>query len=177
ETAPQPTALPTDASITGDPTPARVSASDGVPTYREALVGNVQRLNPLFAPLNPVDRDISSLIFEGLTETNAYGEPQALLAVDWTISSDGLEYTVRLREEVLWQDAVPFNADGLGYTMSALRSSESPGVPELGEFWRTVETEKLGEDLVRFRLTQRPGRFLDMLRIGILPAHAPEGTS
>ena len=43
--------------------------------YREALVGRIQRLNPLFTQLNPVDRDITSLIFEGLTRTDSYGEP------------------------------------------------------------------------------------------------------
>ena len=37
------------------------------PAYREGLVGTVRRLNPLFAHLNSVDRDISSLIFEGLS--------------------------------------------------------------------------------------------------------------
>src|SRR5688572_24648925 len=65
-------------------------AGDGVPTYTEALVGTVHRLNPLLAPLNPVDQDITSLIFEGLTRTNQYGEPEPALAKSWVISSDGL---------------------------------------------------------------------------------------
>lgn len=176
EVAVQATAAP-DTPQTNPTTAQPVRVADDVPTYREALVGDVQRLNPLFAALNPVDRDITSLIFEGLTKTNAYGEPQALLALDWTISSDGLEYTVRLREDVLWQDGIPFTADDVVYTMSVLRQPDFPGPAELGEFWRTVETEKLDDHLVRFRLTQRLGRFLDMLRVGILPAHALQGTS
>src|SRR5690242_6915191 len=53
--------------------PAPVTSDQPVPTYREALVGGIQRLNPLFTDLNPVDRDITSLIFEGLTRTNQYG--------------------------------------------------------------------------------------------------------
>ncbi|MFO7323354.1 MAG: ABC transporter substrate-binding protein [Chloroflexota bacterium] len=170
----------TDAPVAPAPqtTPAQTGpASDGVPTFREALIGEVQRLNPLFAPLNPVDRDITSLIFEGLTRTNPYGEPEAALARDWTISSDGLEYIVRLREDVLWQDGIPFTADDVIYTMSILRSPDFPGPQELGKFWRTVETEKLGSHLVRFRLTQRLSSFLDALSIGILPAHALQGTN
>src|SRR5690606_28272637 len=100
-----PPATPPAAALPVSQTVSRSGpADDGVPTFREALVGSVQRLNPLFAPLNPVDRDITSLIFEGLTRTNAYGEPEAVLARDWTISSDGLEYIVRLRDDVLWQD-------------------------------------------------------------------------
>jgi peptide/nickel transport system substrate-binding protein len=166
-------------SAASTPVPNTVISTvpDGVVTYREALVGEVQRLNPLLAPLNPVDADITSLIFEGLTRTNQYGEPEAALARDWVISSDGLEYVITLREDVLWQDGVPFSADDVMYTMSLLRSADFPGPAELGAFWRTIETEKLGTHLVRFRLTQPLGSFLDALRIGILPEHALRGTT
>ena len=145
--------------------------------YREALIGRVQRLNPLFAQLNPVDRDITALIFEGLTRTDSYGEPIPALAQRWIISSDGLEYIVFLREDVLWQDGVPFTAADVVYTMSLLRSPDFPGDPQLGAFWSTVETEQLGDYLVRFRLAQPLGNFLDRLQIGILPEHALSGTT
>jgi peptide/nickel transport system substrate-binding protein len=146
-----------------------------VPTFREGVVGAVHRLNPLLA--NPAERDITTLIFEGLTRSNAYGEPEPNLAQSWVISSDGLEYIVTLRSDVLWQDGVPFTAADVDYTMSILRSPDFPGDPQLGRFWRTVEAEVLGDHLVRFRLTQPLGSFLDKLRIGLLPAHALFGTS
>ncbi len=168
------TPLPVASPLPGN---TAVPSGDGVPTYREALIGHVQRLNPLLAALNPVDRDISSLIFEGLTRTNPYGEPEPDLAKDWVISSDGLEYVVPLRDDILWQDGVPFTADDVIYTMSLLRAADFPGPAELGRFWRTVETAKLGDHLVRFRLTQPLGSFLDMLRVGILPVHVLQGTT
>src|SRR5262249_49265152 len=132
---------------------------------------------PLFADLNLVDRDITSLIFEGLTRTNQYGEPEPALAKNWVISSDGLEYVVRLRDDVLWQDGVRFTAIDVIYTISLLQSSDFPGDSALGAFWRTVEVQQLGDDLIRFRLTQPLGSFLDELRIGILPEHALRGTT
>lgn len=150
--------------------------SGEIVTFREGLIGSVQRLNPLLADLNPVDRDITALIFEGLTRSNAYGEPEPALAESWVISSDGLDYIVRLRSDVLWQDGMPFTAADVLYTMSVLRSPDFPGAAEVGAFWRTVETEQLDERLIRFRLTQPLGSFLDKLRIGILPAHALQGT-
>jgi peptide/nickel transport system substrate-binding protein len=168
ETLPQPTSLPV---LTSEPT------SSGIVTYREGLVGQVQRLNPVFASLNPVDRDITSLIFEGLTRINEYGEPVPALAESWSISGDGLEYVVTLRTDVKWQDGLPFTAADVEYTMSILRSPDFPGEKALGEFWRTVETEKLNDHLVRFRLAQPLGSFLEALRIGILPYHALQGTS
>lgn len=149
--------------------------ADGVPTYREALIGHVQRLNPLFSGMNGVDADISSLIFEGLTTINAYGEPVPRLATGWVISSDGLEYVFTLREDVLWHDGERFTADDVVFTMSILRSSQFPGQQELRDFWRTVEVESLSDTLVRFRITQPLGSFPDALRIGILPEHVFRG--
>lgn len=146
-----------------------------VPTFREGVVGTVQQLNPVLA--NTAESDITALIFEGLTRMNAYGEPEPNLAESWVISSDGLEYIVTLRSDVLWQDGVPFTAADVDFTMSILRAPDFPGDPQLGKFWRTVEAEVLGDHLVRFRLTQPLGSFLDKLRIGILPAHALLGTS
>lgn len=166
-----PTAIP-DAQIAPQITPV---SSGG--HYREALVGRIQRLNPLFAQLNPVDRDITSLIFEGLTRTDSYGEPVPALAERWIISSSGLEYIVFLRQDVLWQDGVPFGAADVIYTMALLRAPDFPGDPELGAFWRTVETEQIGDYLIRFRLAQPLGNFLDRLQIGILPEHALRGTT
>lgn len=145
--------------------------------YREALIGDVQRLNPLFASLNPVDRDITALIFEGLTRVNEFGEPEPALAEDWVVSFDQLEYVVTLRDDVLWQDGTPFTSADVIYTMSILGDPNFPGSPELGTFWRTVETERLGDHLVRFRLTQPLGGFLQALRIGILPSHALIGAN
>ncbi len=191
--SPQPTetALPATAEATPETLPTGVPAADvdnaiatpaqntgqGVVTFREGLVGTVQRLNPLLAELNPVDEGITSLIFEGLIRTNVYGEPEANLARSWVISSDGLEYVMQLREDVLWQDGVPFTAEDVAYTMSLLRSPDFPGAEALGRFWRTVETEQLDTYLVRFRLTQPLGSFLDKLQVGILPYHALQGTN
>jgi peptide/nickel transport system substrate-binding protein len=151
--------------------------AQSLPTYREALIGTVQRLNPLFADLNPVDRDITSLIFEGLTRTNAYGEPEAALAKSWIISPNGLEYVVQLRDDVLWQDGIPFTAADVIYTLSLLQSTDFPGDARLAAFWRTVEVQQLDDYQIRFRLTQPLGSFLDALRIGILPEHALRGTT
>jgi peptide/nickel transport system substrate-binding protein len=183
-TLPAPTASAGTSAPTTPPQPTAYNVSSvasssnvDVVTYREALVGSVQRLNPLLAGLNPVDSDITALIFEGLTKSDQYGQPQPALAKSWVTSSDGLEYVVSLRDDVLWQDGIPFTAADVAFTMSLLRSPDFPGPSELGAFWRTVETEQLGDHLVRFRLAQPLGTFLNDLQIGILPVHALQGTS
>jgi len=167
------TAVPPTVEVIAPP----LVSGQPIPTLREALVGNIQRLNPLLAGLNPVDRDVTALIFEGLTRTNQYGEPEPVLAKSWVISSDGLEYIVELRQDVLWQDGITFNALDVMYTVSLLQSADFPGDSEFGAFWRTIEVQQLGDYLLRFRLTQPLGSFLDALRIGILPEHALRGTT
>lgn len=148
-----------------------------MPVYREGLVGSVRRLNPLFAQLNPVDRDISSLIFEGLFATNDYGEVEPRLAEQLVISADGIAYVVKLREDIRWQDGNVFSADDVVYTMSLLSDPEFARFSPDGSFWTTVETQKLGDYLLRFRLAQPLSSFLHLLTIGILPEHALRGTS
>jgi peptide/nickel transport system substrate-binding protein len=175
-----PVAVAAQTALTPTQTPGAVvqpeAANGELASFREGLVGSVQRLNPLLAEENPAERDITTLIFEGLTRTNQYGEPVPLLAKSWVIAANRLEYIVTLREDVLWQDGIPFSADDVAFTMSLLRDADFPGSDELGTFWRTVETEQLGPHLVRFRLTQPLGSFLDKLQIGILPEHALRGT-
>ncbi len=182
---PQPTLATPAATIQPSPSAAPTSVSladpgveaDAAPAFREGLVGAVQRLNPLFAHLNPPDRDISSLIFEGLFATNDYGEPTPRLAREMVVSGDGLEVVLRLRDDVLWQDGLPFSADDVVYTMSLLSDPAYAAYSPAAAFWRTVETQKLDDHLVRFRLAQPYGSFPHLLTIGLLPQHALRGTS
>lgn len=143
----------------------------------EAVVGEIRKLNPLLATHNPVDHDITSLIFEGLTTTNDYGEIVPQLAESWTIAPDGLQYIVVLRDDVLWQDGIPFSAEDVVFTISILSDPNFPGAESLYEFWRTVEVDALDAYTVRFRLTQPLASFTDHLRIGIVPAHVLQGVA
>ena len=173
---PEQITLATAETVNTPPLPT-LQVQDDMPTFREAIVGRVQRLNPLYADLNTVDANITSLIFEGLIRINEYGEPVPSLAKSWVISSDSLEYVLTLREDIQWQDGIPFNADDVLYTMSLLSDPSFDGLAELGAFWRTVETEKLAPHIVRFRLAQPLASFLTSLTIGLLPEHALRGTT
>ncbi len=150
---------------------------DGVPTYTEGLIGQVSRLNPLLASLNPVDEAITALMFEGLTTINAYGEPMPLLAESWTVSRDGYEYVFKLREDVLWHDGEGFDVDDVIFTISLMQDANFPADEALHLFWRTVEVQPINNYLIRFRLAQPLASFPDVLRIGILPEHALRGTT
>ncbi|MEZ4667724.1 MAG: peptide ABC transporter substrate-binding protein [Anaerolineae bacterium] len=174
DTTPEPTV---ESLPTAMPQVITAESPTNIPTYREGLIGGVSRLNPLFADLNPVDRDISSLIFEGLTRINQYGEPVPNLAKSWVTSTDGLDYIFQLRDDILWQDGIAFGPADVTYTIGLLQSPDFPGDPALGKFWQTVEVQQLDDHHIRFRLTQPLGRFLDAVSVGILPEHALRGTT
>jgi peptide/nickel transport system substrate-binding protein len=190
ENTPEPTPEPATAAPLALSTPVPTSAPEAITPVSlpaaipaapenilvEALVGQIHKLNPLLATYNAVDRDITSLIFEGLTTTNDYGEIIPDLAKSWTVSQDGLEYLFELRDDVLWQDGLPFTAQDVVFTMNVMSDPRFPGAESLYKFWRTVEVDALSEHLIRFRLTQPLASFPDQLRIGIVPAHVLEGT-
>ncbi|GAB4545267.1 MAG: peptide ABC transporter substrate-binding protein [Anaerolineae bacterium] len=176
-----PEAAPTEPA-TAAPNPA--ASPIALPTlepgvWREAVIAPecVLKLNPLLAGFNPMDQDVSSLIFEGLFKLDAYGSPvPALAAAPPRISADGLTYVISLRQDVLWQDGMPFTSADVAYTIGLLQSAQFSGPSDLYIFWRSVEFDALNANVVRFKLAQPLASFLDYLRIGILPAHALSGT-
>lgn len=149
--------------------------ADSVSTFTEGVVGTVQRLNPLLITTQ-AERDITSLIFEGLVGINEYGEPVPDLAESWVVSRDGYEYVMTLRQDILWHDGIPLTADDVIFTYNLLASSEFP-LPEIATFWQSVEIQELSDFIVRFRLVQPLASFPSLLTVGILPEHALAGTS
>jgi peptide/nickel transport system substrate-binding protein len=146
-------------------------------TYVEGIAGQPHLLNPLLSGLNPVDQDLCSLIFTGLTRLGEDGKVEPDLARDWEIGADGLTYTFRLRTNAYWHDGTPVTADDVILTIKLLQDPEFAGPPELGaDVWRMVDIEKIDRRTVQFRLSEPYAPFLDCTTVGILPAHKIAGT-
>lgn len=132
------------------------------PSYVEGVVGQPVTFNPLKVGTNQIDRDISELIFLGLVRYNDSGTLVGDLAKDWSISANNREYTFNLRQDVYWHDGVKFTADDVIYSVSRY--------PQL----REIPTDKLDNFTIRFRLKEPLAPFLDILTVGIVPAHIGE---
>lgn len=144
--------------------------------YTEATVGTPQFINPLLAFGADLDRELSSLIFDGLVRVDERGEVKPDLASSWEISPDGLTYTFTLRPDIRWHDGAPFTADDVVYTVQVLQSEtfaspDSLAPKFLSDFWRTVTVTKLDNTTVQFQLQEPYAPFLYEATIGILPAH------
>jgi peptide/nickel transport system substrate-binding protein len=148
-----------------------VTVPDVGGTYIEGIAGIPQFINPLLAQYNQVDQDLSALIFDGLTRFNGQGELEPDLAKSWTISDDGLVYVFKLRTDTRWQDNQPLTAADVIFTVGLMQDPDFPGVPYLGNLWRTVTVEQLDDYTIRFSLAEPFPAFADFTTIGILPQH------
>jgi len=140
-------------------------------TYIEGVAGNPRYINPLLSTYNDVDRDLTALVFNGLTIADEHGQIMPDLADTWDVSPDGLSYTFHLRKDVRWQDGAPFTADDVLFTIDLLRAPDFPGQPEVAKLWRTVQVERSDPYTVRFVLSEPFAPFLSYTTIGLLPAH------
>lgn len=145
--------------------------------YSEALIGELQRINPILDDFNQPDQDIGRLIFSGLLRFDARGNPHPDLAESWQISADASLYTVVLREDAIWHDSEPVTADDIVYTFSKFQDDDYPGPVELHEFWSEINIIRLDDRRVQFQLPASFAPFLDYLTTGLLPDHLLRGVS
>jgi peptide/nickel transport system substrate-binding protein len=144
-------------------------------TYVEGILGFSEVINPILAPrmmqANPVDQDLSSLVFDGLTSLDYSGRITPSLAVEWQVSEDGKVYEFRLRPDVRWHDGAPFTSADVAFTVQAIQDPGYQGDPSLAELWRTVTVETPDDETVRFELAEPLPSFINYTTIGLLPAH------
>jgi len=156
---------------TSDPEPV----SGGV--YREALIGIVNRLNPILDLNNQVDRDIDELIYRSLIKFDARGIAYPDLAESWAVSADATLYTFSLRENVLWHDGEPLKSDDVLYTFSKFKDDDYPGPDDLKNLWSEINIIRLDDITIQFQLPEPFAPFIDFLSVGLLPEHLLRGVS
>jgi peptide/nickel transport system substrate-binding protein len=139
--------------------------------YSEALVGSLQRLNPVLDYYNSVDRDIDRLIYSSLLRFDDQGNPQLDLAESWGVSQDGEVYNLTLRKNLQWQDGEPLTTNDILFTIELMREGGDVIPSDLQNFWLEVDVVALSDDTIQFRLPEAFSPFPDYLTFGILPAH------
>ena len=155
----------------------RVSDNDGVvlvagTSYTEGVAGTYQRINPLYAPLNDVDADLSALVFAGLVRLGPDGSIVPDLADLPEISEDERTYTFRLNDGARWHDGQPVTSRDVAFTIRNITDPDYRGDPALTEGWLGTEVETPDDRTVIVRLRQPSAPFLARsATVGILPEH------
>ncbi|NWJ47549.1 MAG: hypothetical protein HXX08_16950 [Chloroflexi bacterium] len=147
-------------------------------TYVEGLVVEgipEVAINPLLQ-INDLSRDISSLVFTGLTRNEADGTVKDDIAEAHYDLEGGKVWEFYLRHDVYWQDGFPVTSKDVIFTVNVLKSDDfatfSPSARALHDIWKDIEVDRLGDYAVRFRLTRSVWTpFLNYTSVGLLPEH------
>lgn len=139
--------------------------------YSEGMVGKTQFINPVFADLNPIDTDISSLVFSGLMK---YDPTTAGIIDDiatHTLDISKKVYTFTLKEKTFWHDEQKVTADDIMFTFQEVIQNPDFKNSLLRENFKGVTLKKINDTTVTFTLEKPYKFFLSNLTIGLLPKH------
>ena len=135
---------------------------------REGLSSQPTSLNPILSQ-NEVDQDLSNLVFSGLLKSDGRGGLQNDLADSVERSDDGKIWTVKLRQDIFWQDGEQLTADDVIFTIQAIQNQESRSPWRLS--WQGVEVKKFNDFVVIFELKNPFAFFEEKLKQKIIPQH------
>jgi len=136
--------------------------------HHEGVLGTPRSINPLLAT-SETDRDLTTLVYSGLMRITPTGELIPDLALDYTISEDGMEYLFTIRGDAVFHDSVAVTADDVVFPV---RNAQDPAIksPRRSD-WEGVSVEQVSDREVRFMLPQPYSPFLFNTTLGILPKH------
>ena len=141
--------------------------------YTEGLVGQPMHINPLLAPSNEVDADLSRIVYTGLLKFDSNLNLVPDLAESMPqISPDGKEYTIKLKDKIYWHDGALVTADDVAFTFQIIQNPDF-GSP-LRFSWNRVGVEKIDDRTVKLTTRESSATFFSNLTTGILPKHVWE---
>jgi peptide/nickel transport system substrate-binding protein len=129
-------------------------------SYREGIVGQPVFINPII-PSTDTDKDLSKLIFSNITR----------LADSIKRESDNKTYTVRLKENLKWQDGEKITTDDIVFTMQTIQNPDAHS--PLATSFQGVKVERVSELEIKFIL-QNPYAFFEedhLKNFYVIPKH------
>jgi peptide/nickel transport system substrate-binding protein len=150
------------------------SADDAPPafggTYTEGVVevGAAYSFNPLLTTTQ-VERDVTAILFTGLTRFDQKGAVVRDLAADFSVGDDGKSWTFKIRPDARWHDGAPVVADDVVYTVGITQDAAYRG-PYAGSF-AGATVERVDATTVRFVLPDVFAPFLEASTMPLLPWH------
>ncbi|MFJ7933981.1 ABC transporter substrate-binding protein [Sporosarcina sp. NPDC096371] len=102
----------------------------------DTVVVGLQEPGGVFTPYfntSGYDGNVQSVMFPALVDINEKGESIPGLAQSWDVSADGLVYTFKLRDGLLFDDGTPFTAEDVAFTLTLLHDPNYPGGTDITE--------------------------------------------
>jgi peptide/nickel transport system substrate-binding protein len=147
---------------------SRVEVATAGGSFIEGVVGTPRFVNPVLA-VTRADRDLTTLIYDGLMGLGPQGVLTPNIAESVTISEDGLTYNVVLRKDVTFQDGESVTSKDVVFTVG--RIQEPSLTSPLRAVFDGIVVEQLGDYELNFVLEEPYAPFIENLTFGILPEH------
>jgi ABC-type transport system substrate-binding protein len=133
----------------------------------EGTTEPIQTLNPIFISSQP-EKDIAQLLLSPLfeiRENNLFPK----LAENLEILDGGKTFKVVIKDKIFWEDGKPITADDVEFTVSLIQDPNVRSPYRID--WLGVETEKLSDREILFRLREPSISFLKNLTLKPIPKH------
>lgn len=123
-------------------------------------------LNPILTE-NNANLRMLKLIFEPLIICDEEQRPVPVLADSYSISDDGLTWTVNLNQNVVWHDGAPFTAEDVEFTYNIIMDSD--GNNRYSDNLKNVtKITHLSDYTIVFNLEKPQTNFINLLNIPII---------
>ncbi|MEI8062189.1 MAG: peptide ABC transporter substrate-binding protein [bacterium] len=137
-------------------------------TVTEATTDYSRFINPVLAR-SDVDKDLVTVIYSGLLKPTKDNVLVNDLADSVNKSDNGLIYTVKLKQNLKFQDSAPLTADDVIFTIQKI---QDPAIKSpIAANWAGVDVKKIDDQTIQFTLPQSYEPFIENLTVGILPSH------
>lgn len=103
--------------------PAEEAAAEGPFEVVMGIAANINQLHPNLTSLT-TDWIVLDQIMDPLIVLGTDGTFQPWLATEWSVSDDGLTWTFKLREDAVFHNGEPFNAESVKWTVEDALSIE-----------------------------------------------------
>ena len=148
-------------------TPAGVLAED-IKVLRIGIGIDPDTINPIEIT-TAIPANITELLYDTLLKTNAEGEVIANMASEWSVSDDGLTWTIKLRKGVKFVDGADLNAQTLKRSLELV---QDPKVRmPLRFIWAPVKSLTVVDDYtVQYHMHAPFAPFEDLLSVFAMPS-------
>lgn len=128
---------PSSAEPSAAPSASSAPATGG--TVRIGMKGYPDSLNPGNGVLTEA-YTMYELVYDTPLAVTAAGEYVGELATDWSVSDDGLTWTLKIRDDAVFHDGTPLTAEDVAFTMQLYKDTEDfPFLPSYVASFETIE--------------------------------------
>ena len=130
-------------------------------------------LDPTAGAAAAIDEVVYANVFEGLTRIGRDGSVQPALAARWAISGDGLTYTFKLQDDVMFHDGSTLEASDVVFSLERAMAEDSANAQK-GLFEPVESVAAADASTVKVTLKRPTGHFLFNLGWGDAVIVGPE---